>query len=513
MISSASSLRAEKRLAVILAAICFLLHLAVNLTGGYGLFRDELYYLACSDNLAWGYVDQPPFSLFVLRLIRLVAGDSLVAVRMIPALAHAGTVALVGLIVCELGGRRFAVFVACLATTVSIIHLAFGGFYSMNSLDILLWSATVYVLLILYRTGNHYYWLLLGVLLGVGLLNKISVLFFGAGIFVSLVIAQRRWLATPWPYIAGALALLLFLPYIVWNLQHDLAHLEFIQRANAGKYSTRTRWDFIQEQLILLNPFNIPLWAVGLVALFAYKPLRPYRWLGWMFMTVFIILLINGTSKGEYMAAAYGCLFAAGAVWCEQRLVGRGLYWIRYAYTGVLIAGTLVVLPSVLPMLPAPDYVAYAEAVGLKPTSNENKELSELPQFYADMFGWKEKADAIGRAYRSLSPEDQARCAIISDNYGRCGAIDYYGRAYGLPKAIGTHNNYWIWGPRDHTGEVMIILGGRLKEHAEYFESCEKVGVVTCQYCMPYENNVGVYVGRKLKKPLAEIWDSLKHYD
>jgi hypothetical protein len=167
----------------------------------------------------------------------------------------------------------------------------------------------------------------------------------------------------------------------------------------------------------------------------------------------------------------------------------------------------------VLPILPVNTFIRYSEALGIKPYSPENKRLSELHQLYADMFGWEEKAKAVAQVYNTLSPEEKVKCAIHADNYGRCGAIDYYGKAYGLPRSIGNHNNYWIWGPRDYTGELMIILGGDLEDKKQIFESVEVAGVATCRYCMPYENDLRIYLCRKLKIPLKEMWPRLKHYD
>src|SRR5689334_8660917 len=137
--------RSEKITIVAFGAACFLIHFIVNLNGAYGFFRDELYYIACSDHLAWGYVDQPPFSLFVLKLSRMIFGDSLPAIRLVPSLAHAATIVMTGLIVKEMGGRTFAVFFACLCVFVSIIHIGMTLIFSMNAIDIVMWAVAIYV--------------------------------------------------------------------------------------------------------------------------------------------------------------------------------------------------------------------------------------------------------------------------------------------------------------------------------------------------------------------------------
>jgi hypothetical protein len=503
----------EKIIIATLAGACFLLHLITNLNGAYGFFRDELYYIACSDHLAFGYVDQPPFSLYLLKVSRAIFGDSLTAIRLVPSLAHALTIVVTGMIVKQLGGKSFAIFLAGLAVFTSLIHTGMSLIYSMNAIDILLWAIAIYLLLKIIGTEEKRYWVWLGVVLGIGLLNKISVLFLGAGIFAGLLFTNRQSFTTRWPYLAGGIAFLIFLPYIVWNATHDWAHLEFIQRASAGKYSGRSHLDFLTEQILYLNPISLPLWLGGLFAFFFYAPLKKFRILGWVYLTAFLILFLNRTSKGEYLSPAYAMLFAAGALWIEQKLASSWQKIVRYAYAGLLLLSFIFLLPLVLPVLSVPDYIAYAKKIGMGPTSSENKELAELPQFYADMFGWKEKAHDVAKVFQTLSPEDQKKCAIYSDNYGRCGAIDFFGKEHNLPKSLGSHNNYWWWGTREYTGEVVLILGGDLEDHQDDFESCEQAGVSTCQYCMPYENNVKIFICRKLKASLKDAWGSTRHYD
>lgn len=505
--------RAERIIVWGLSGVSFLLHFLTNLAGGYGFFRDELYYIACSDHLDWGYVDQPPLSLYLLKVSRMLLGDSLVAIRFIPALAIAGTVWLTAKLAKQLGGKEWAVFLAGLAVVIAPIHLAMGGFYSMNAIDIFIWALAFYLIVRIIHTRQTQLWLWLGVVLGLGLLNKISVLFLGAGVFVGLLITQREWMKTRWPYVAGAIAGVLFLPYVLWNVFHDMAHLEFIHNASANKYSGRSSFDFVTDQFGNLHPLNLPLWLAGLAALFFNSRLKPYRIFGWIYVTAFAILVLNRTSKGEYLAPAYAALFAAGGVFLEHALSSPRRRWVLYVYPSLMVITTIIIVPLVLPVLPVDNYIKYAAVLGKEPSSSENKKLSDLPQFYADMFGWKEKVRDVAAVYNKLSEEDKKRCAILSNNYGRCGAIDFYGKAYGLPASIGNHNNYWIWGVHGYTGEVMIILGGDREDHVEDFASVELAGTSVCEHCMPYENGVNIWVCRGLKTPLSAIWDDEKHYE
>jgi len=492
----------------------FLIHAATNAFGGYGYFRDELYYLACSEHIDLGYVDQPPLSIYILAVNRFLLGDSIFALRFLPAVAGAATVLLTGLMVREFGGRKFALILACIASIASPIVLGMDTVFTMNAFDYAIWAGAAYLIIRLIKTGDPRHWLVLGVVIGLGLFNKIGVVWLACGIIVGLLFTPlRHWVKTRWPWISAVIAFLIFVPYIIWNFTHDFAHLEFIRNATSGKYSSLTPLVFTIGQVMLQNPVSLPIWLTGIVLFLFAKEWREYRILGVIYVLSFIILLVNQHSKPEYLSPAYPALFAGGAIGLERLLSNRPWRWVKPVYSVLLVISGIVLAPLVLPVLPVETYIGYAEALGVKPTTAEAKKLEKLPQFYADMFGWEEKAEAVARVYNTLSKEEQAKCAIYGDNYGRCGAIDFFGRKYGLPKSVGRHNSYWIWGPRGYSGELMIVLGGGLKDKQEKFESVEVGGVVACKYCMPYENNLSIFVCRKLKAPLVEVWPQLKVYE
>jgi hypothetical protein len=495
------------------AAVTLLFHLSVNAFGGYGVFRDELYYIACSDHPDIGYVDQPPLSLWILAVSRLFFGDSLFALRLLPAVTGAASVVFTGLLARELGGGKYAQALACLAALVALFPLAIGSIFSMNCFGYLFWAIGAYLVARLIVTNDPKYWIAIGIVIGLGALNKIDAIWLGVGVYVGiLTTSHRHWFRTGWPWWAALIAFLLFLPYIVWNFTHDFAHLEFIHNATAGKYSTLDRSTFIVGQFFVENPVTAPLWLLGLAALFLLKQWKQFRPLVLIYIVPLIILLLNGQSKPEYLSTAYTVLFAAGGAAAERLLTVPRWIWLRIVLA-VLLAAGMALAPTVVPVLPVDTYIQYAEALGIKPTTAEAKDLAELPQFFADMFGWEEKAKAVAEAYTRLSPEEKEKCAIFADNYGRCGAIDFFGNKYGLPRSIGRHNNYWLWGPRGYTGELMMILGGRLENQQASFEEVEIVGHVTCTYCMPYENNLAIYLCRRSKVPLEERWKRMKVFE
>jgi hypothetical protein len=506
---------------LLFATVKVLIHLGVG--NGYGYFRDEFYYLACSEHLAWGYVDQPPLSILILWSGRHVLGDSVVAIRCLAALAGGATVYLVGWMAGRLGGGRFAQGLAMTAAIVAPLYLGLNGFYSMNAFDLLLWAAAAAVLIrILQGAGERAagtvdtrLWLLLGLVLGLGLMNKISVLWLGFGLFIGLVLTPaRRFLLTRGPWLAGILALVIFLPHILWQVANDWPTLEFIRNATGNKMRSVALLDFFSAQFLSMHPLNAPIWIAGLIYLLVLKGGRRFRSLGWIYLAVMILLLLNRTSRPGYLSPAYTMLFAAGGVAIEGWLARlRRRLVAQAAILSLLALGGSALAPLALPVLDIDDYIGYARSIGVAPSTSERKELRELPQHYADMFGWQELVATLAGIYHTLPDGDRERAAFFVGNYGEAGAIDHLGRRYDLPKATSGHNNYWLWGPRGYSGEVMIIVGGSRDEHLGVFEQVEQAGTTDCHYCMPYEDDQPIFVCRGLKVPLAEIWPRLKHFD
>jgi hypothetical protein len=331
------------------------------------------------------------------------------------------------------------------------------------------------------------------------------------GIFAGIVATPaRRWLRTWWPWAAGAVAAALFSPYLLWNVANGWPHLEFIESAVSGKYSGLSAWSFLGGQVLVQNPANLPLWIAGLAWLLFAAGGRRFRPLGIVWVTACLVLLANGHSKAEYLASAYAASFAAGGVAWERMLPRH--FAVRGAAVAVLASG-LVLAPLATPVLPVERYVRYAAALGVAPSTPEGHELAELPQFYADMFGWEEKARAVAEVYHALPAEERRKAAIFASNYGRSGAIDYFADEYDLPGAIGNHNNYWLWGPGAATGEVVVVLGGELDDLERRFESVELAGVAACDYCIPYERDLPIYVCRDPLLTIEELWPLAKHYD
>jgi hypothetical protein len=489
-------------------------HLAVNAFGGYGIFRDEYYYIACSKRLAAGYVDQPPLAMFLLAASRAVFGLSQLGLRVLPALAHALTVLMAGLTTRKLGGRRTAVVLAGLAVLLAPVIIGHTNIYQMNAFAQIFWALAVYLVVLIAERSRPGLWILLGTVMGLGLLNKIDFLWFGAGLAAGLLLTDmRKHLRTPWPYAAAGIALLLFSPFILWNINHDFVHLEFIRNATAGKYSGLTRLDFLAGQLKEINPVNMLLWVPGLLFLLFNREGRRYRVLGIIYVAALAILLANPHSKSEYLGPAYMMLFAAGGV-AVERWASRGKRgWAAPAIATLSVLSSLLILPFAVPVLPVETFIKYSAAVGVKPSTAESKRLSELPQFYADMFGWEELAKDVSAVYLALPEAERPSAVVFAGNYGEAASLEYYSGKYALPRVISTHNSYWFWGYPKEGLKTVIVLRGQEEGHRKSCEEVTLAAVHTCRYCMPYENNMPIYVCRGLRVSPAEIWKNERSFN
>ncbi|MGD0457476.1 MAG: glycosyltransferase family 39 protein [Terriglobia bacterium] len=489
--------------------------LLVHLYAGrhYGYFVDELYYLACSRHLDWGYVDQPPLIAVITWLARSLLGDSLPAIRFFPAVAGAAEVALTALIARELGGKRFAQGLAALAALVAPGFLAADSLLTMNAFEPLFWMGCAYLLIRIIKTGNPKLWIWFGMLAGVGLENKYSMLIFGAGMVVSLLLTpQRRALSSPWLWIGGALAFLIFLPNLLWNIHHHFPFLELhanIQRS--GRDVPLGPLAFFAQEILTLLPLTLPIWLAGLWFYFFSKPGKPFRALGWAWVFTAAVI-VKLSPRIYYLYPAFPVLLAAGSVMWESWLDRPRHQWLKLAYPALMVGAGAVFSPLVIPVLPPEMYIRYTKALHLQPPRLETHRLGPLPQLYADQFGWEEMTATAARVYNSLPPEVRAKTAIFGQNYGQAGAIDLFGPKYGLPPAISGRQNYFYWGPREYTGESVIVMEGQQQDLERRFASVERVASVYHPYSMPYEH-FDVFYCRGLKQPLREIWPQLKNWD
>ena len=497
-------------LLLLLALAKTALHVAT--IANYGYFRDELYYLACADHLAWGYVDHPPLSIAVLDATRTLFGDSLLAIRLPVVLAGAGTVVLTGWLARALGGGRFAQVLAALAFVFMPVALGMATFYSMNALDLLFWLGAVYVLVQIINRGDGRLWVAFGVIVGLGMMNKISVGFLVFGLLVGLVLTrQRHLLLSVWFWLGGVIAGLLFLPHIIWQMANGFPTLEFMRNASELKIQAMPLGAYLGAQVFYTSPAAVPIWVGGLVYLLFMRPAGAYRVLGIAYLAILALLVVQH-GKAYYLAPAYPMLLAAGGVALERLSARHGWRWLRPVVVGLVTLVGIVAVPLAVPILPPQSVVRYAAAIGVEAPQEERQRRVALAQYFADRFGWENMVATVARVYQALPPEERAHAAIVGGNYGEAGAIDFFGPRYGLPHAISPHNNYWLWGPGDITGEVAIVIGAPREQIERLFEDVTQAATVESEYAVAYETNLPVYVCRHLKRPLAEVWPALKRY-
>ena len=478
----------------------------------YGYFRDELYYLACGEHPAWGYVDQPPLIAWIAWLLQHTIGTSLWALRLLPALAGAAAILLSGLLAHQLGGRRWAMFLAALATLMAPVFLGLTHIFTMNAFDLVFWTAIACLIVHIANSGRDRLWLVIGALAGITILNKYAILFWLGGLILGLAISPIRCaLRYRWFWLGCALAAVISLPNFLWEWRHHFPFLELMHNVRqSGRDIVLSPLAYLQAQAQMLGFVAALLIPFALLFFFS-KPGRPYRALGWAYL-VFLAEMMALHGKMYYLAPVYPMIFSAGAVWFESVTQRRLWVWAKPALALGIVAVAGIYLPTILPVLSVPHFLAYEHALGIEQPKFEHSKEGVLPQLYADMFGWEDIAQRVAAYYHTLPPEEQQKTAIFANNYGDAGAIDFFGPRYGLPKSIDGHQTYWLWGPRDYTGESMIVLGeGRESRMKALCTSYSIVGNTNHPLSRPDEWTP-IYHCRGLHPDLQTLWPSLKRW-
>jgi hypothetical protein len=519
---SASSLRSIVWISLIFAAVKVALHIVTNIMAqhaGYGIFRDEMYYLICGQRLAFGYVDQPPMVALAARMTDTLFGhEQMWSLRLIPALAGAAKVFLSGMLVWALGGGRRAAALAMLGVLIVGVYLGVDSFLSMNCFDPVFWMACALALIMIVRAERpetvRNWWIVVGVSAGLGMENKVSIVFFLVCVLAALLLTpQRRILKSRWFGVAVLLMVSLALPNLLWQVHYHFPTLEWLHDVqNSDKDVKLGPLKFLAAQAMMLHPFTLLLWVSGVVWLLVSKAARPFRFFGVMYL-LFLALMMTMHAKDYYLAPVYPVFFAAGGVaWFSWAQAKRWKNALIGLYAAALIWGGYRSIPFSIPVLPPEQLVAYEKRIGFTPQDTENHEATILPQFYADRFGWSDLVAQVNAIYHALPPDEQAITGIFAGNYGQASAINLFGSKYGLPVAISGHQNYWIWGPRGYTGQEMIIINESTPEEMkEFYASCKIVGVRNNPLAMPWEHgNIYLCYGRK--KTYAADWNDLKHY-
>ena len=507
---STSRLLSGEALVLCLAGAKLIFHLLT--AGRYGIFRDELYYLACGQHLDWGYVDQPPLIALVAWIARHLFGDWLPGLRFFPALAGAATVWLTGKLAREMGGGAFAQILAALAIICVPIYLIMHHWLTMNAFEPLIWSGCAWCIVRAINRSDPRYWISFGVLTGLGMETKYGIAFFVIAVVIGLILtAERRFLLTKQFWTGALIAFLIFLPNLIWLIRHDFPFLELMHNIRqTHRDVVRGPIAFLLDQVQIMNPILFPLWLGGVIWLLVGRDGRQFQVLGIAYIALLAIFIVL-RGKNYYVASIYPVLFAAGAVGFERITAARWT-WVRTAYPTLVLASAMVLAPTVAPILSPESAITYQKKLGIEPPKAENQPTGPLPQYYADEFGWEEMARETARIFHSLPTDEQKRTAIFSNSYGSAGAIDFFGPRYGLPNVICKHQSYWLWGPRDYDGSTMIVLHSDGRGDREHFRSVEVAGHTEHPYSRRDEH-FDIFLCRGLKGDLRKAWAGMKQYD
>ena len=495
-------------LVLLQAALKLVLHLTVNLHTPYGFHRDELLYLGMGRHLRiWG-MDFPPAIGIIAEVSRTLLGDSLAAIRFLPAVFGCGVLVLAALIARELGGGRVAQGLAAFCVLTSPLFLRSANLLQPVVMDQLIWTAALYVLVRLCRGYGPGGWLLLGLMLGLGLLTKFSVVFIGAAIVAGVLLSPlRAALRTPWPWIGLACALAVGAPSLVGQIRLGFPVLAQMADLRESQLERITAADFLLGQL-LWGP-AVLLAIVGLSGLLAAPTLRRFRVVGWTCAAAFVILLVL-QGKAYYAGPLYPTLFAAGGPLFERAARGFARELLQAGTVAILFGFAVATLPLGVPILPPAAMAGYAQALGVEAAVRTNTgEVGSLPQDYADMLGWEEQVAAVARVYHTLPAEQRERVVLVAGNYGEAGALEFYGPRYGLPGVVSPAGSYWYFGPGERPGEVVITIGIPRETLGRFFDTVVTAATAGHPWAVAEERSLGINVGTGPRATLQQVWPSL----
>lgn len=482
--------------AVVLYIAIFKLVLHLLVANKYGYMQDELYYIACSEHLDWGYVDHPPLIAFITKCVRVSIGDSLFSLRLLPAIAGAALVYMTGAMARTLGGGRFAQALAALGVVAVPMYLTAHYLLSMNSFEPLFWTGLAYLVLLAVKQDSPRLLIWAGVVVGFGLLNKYSMAVFTLALCIGLLFTEhRRTLISKWFWLGIAVAFVIFLPNLIWLIHYNFPFLQWQSHVkHSGDLIHKSTWEFILDQLFLTGSAS-PVWLAGVIYFFFFSKGKPYRFLGFAYaITTAFFLATHG--KAYYLAPIYAIVLAGGAVAIEEITTGGGWERFRPITMIAIFAGAAVLAPMYLPILPIESLLRYQDKIGMHPPLQETYQLgSPLSPGLALQFGWPELVDEVGKVYAELPTEQRSHATIYAGTYAHASAIDFFGKKYGLPKAISGHLGYFLWGPGKNTSDVIIFAGYPFEQVAP---SCAQA-VVGAQMNVPYAYD---YVNR----PVVVCW-------
>jgi len=502
----------------------------------YGYFRDELYYIVSgTQHLSLGYVDFPPLIAYVAALLGVISQDSLISIHVVPALAESALVVVAGLIARELGGGRRAQLLAAISTLLTLVFLADGSLFTPDSLDQLWWSCLAYLVIRVVRRKEPKTWLYVGLVAGIGILTKATMVFFLGALLASFlaVPSARKYLRSRWLARGALLTFAFTIPMVYWNLTNGWPMLQFYLdfRGDVGGGGPIS---FLSNQVLEITILNLPIVLIGLYFYLKSNEGRELRALGLSYVVLYVAMTL-ANAKPYYLLPIYPMLFAAGALLIEKSSVSRKGFFRWFGsrpYLAALAILAILFAPLVMPIVTPPTLMTVYGPSTLSSSNGgvASGETGPLPQILGDRLGWDTMVATLARLYANLSSSERGQACIFTTDYGQASAINFLGKSMGLPHAISGHNNYYIWGPGSCTGQVLITVGPSLSYFNGSFADFQKnyvnttlrqgfanvtyLTTIKCAYCMDNENNVPVYLcTNPTFTSITVVWPGIRHYD
>ncbi|HEX4508131.1 MAG TPA: glycosyltransferase family 39 protein [Alphaproteobacteria bacterium] len=498
-------LKAMNRPLWILFGLAAIVHLAT--AGRYDAMRNELYFIICGRHPDFGYVDQPSLVPLIAAATQMF-GNSVWLLRLPAVLAVLAMIPLTAALTRLMGGDGRAAFLAALMTTIAPLLVAIGTLMTTETFEPLTWTALSFLVAAAWVRQERRMLLWAGLAAGIALQMKYGMVIWMIGLLIGvLATPARRMMAWREFWLGALIAAVIVAPSIVWQAAHGWPFLEVTRNHSAGNF-TGAPIRFTIGQIVRMNPILAPLWIAGLIGPFLREGLKPFRFLAIAFV-VSAAIIIASHGKDYYLVPAYPTVFALGAVTVSGLKTLPRRIWI-----GAALVTSAIVAPVVLPLLDPPQLERYLAATHLKPKPDEAAGVgAPLTQVFSDELGWRAFEKQVAAAYNALPPEDRAKAAIVTIDYGEAAALDYYGPADGLPPAMSGQNQYYLWGAHGHDGSVMLHINGKADRWVRACASAEVVGTFGAPYAMPYENDRPIILCRGLKANLSDTWARFRHFD
>lgn len=505
----------QNRHLFILSAINFVVIYASVFVSGYEYFIDEFYYIACANNLAAGYVDHPPLAPLVLSVFKFLFGESIYAIRILPGIASSLTAFISGLIAKEMGGNKTAQSIAAAGIIFSPLFAVLAGAYSMNAFEPLLAALSLYFLVKMFNENKLAYWINIGIVFGLLIMNKHTAIVFIFFFIISLLLTKnRKFLFSKYFLYGIAISAIIILPNVIWQILNGFPSLEFYLNNLEIKNVRIPAVEYLTLITVAYNPFTLIIVLLGTGYLLFNKEKSIYNTFAILFLLIFILFFIWRTGRVDRFAFSLLGVIPAGAIFINQLVEKLKQKWIYFAGGTLLISCFIIFIPLLIPFLNYENSAKLTQLYGLN-TEIEIGKKPLIPQFLADRIGWKEKAEMVGKVFLSLPEAEREKTIIAADNYGNAGALELYGKKFGFKNVVCGHNNYYLWSKERLDGDIILQLTNKksYKGLKEAFEIVDSTDVLFDNiYCSPHERYLTVFICRRPLHSKEELLENGKQF-